>query len=167
MGSPSNLHEERVAALRALGFLAGHTVDFRLGPWLRPDVALRDPNRLRLFVADAKATEDPADVATRSRLRSYASALVPWRRAGFDVRFALAVQQRDCARWAQLAKDLAPEATSARWANLTGGDAVVWIDLRESVGARRYAAAHDEIPHRGRYVLRGGRPVRGAAPGWI
>lgn len=167
MAAPSALHEERVAALRSLGFLTGHTMDFRLGLWLRPDVALRDPNHLRLFVADAKATEHPGDVATRSRLRSYASALVPWRRAGFAIRLALAVQTQDCARWARLADDLAVGATSARCTNLTGGDGVVWIDLPETVGARHYAARHDQLAHRGRHVLRGGRSVRGSATGRI
>jgi hypothetical protein len=129
MGAPSDRHEARVTALRDLGYLSGHIADFRLGPWLRPDVALRDPNRLRLFVADAKATERSSDIGTLSRLRGYASALVPWRRAGFAVRFALAVDSAATASWAGLVADLAPDAGAGGSADLADDDAVVWIDL--------------------------------------
>ncbi len=128
MGAPSAVHEDRVAALRDLGFLAGHTVDFRLGPWLRPDVALRDPNRLRLFVADAKATEHATDAATRSRLRAYASALVPWQRAGFATRIALAVNGSAGAQWARLVADLAV-GCDAQWIAMSEDQAVVWINV--------------------------------------
>lgn len=136
MGAPSPVHEDRVHALRDLGFLTGHTVDFRLGRWLRPDVALRDPNQLRLFVADAKATENPSDAATRSRLRAYTSALVPWRQAGFTVRITLAVDGLHRASWVPLADDLVVGAEPAQWATLGGCNAVVWIDLPQRVGHR-------------------------------
>lgn len=129
MAAPSERHEARVHALRDLGYLSGHITDFRLSPWLRPDVALRDPNRFELFVADAKTTERPSNADTLSRLRGYMSALVPWRSAGFAVRFALAVDSAVAASWTLPLADLASSTGGVQRTNLTSQDAVVWIDL--------------------------------------
>ncbi len=75
MGSPSSGHEARVAELEDLAALAGFTGDVRL-PWrLRPDVARICPINGAVFIGDAKQTEDPDCVATRRRLRWYATAL--------------------------------------------------------------------------------------------
>lgn len=162
MAAPSLLHESRVARLRDLGLLSGHTTPFRLGRWLAPDVALRDTTALRLFVADAKATERSTNPETRSRLRAYASALVPWRRAGFAIRVTLCVTPGDDEGWTAILADLANPASSVRVATLAPDERLVWVDLPavlDDVGGDHYRSAHGQLAHRRRHVQRGRRAL--------
>lgn len=157
MGAPSDLHEARVAHLRDLGFLTGHTVEFRLARWELPDVALRDPNRLRLFIGDAKATEASANQETRRRLRSYASAALPWCRGGFSVRVAVCVSIRPSDGWAHLLCDLNARVASTGATTLAPDERLVWVDLPavlDEFRGRHYRSECAYAADSRRYVLR-------------
>ena len=162
MGAPSDVHESRVACLRDLAFLSGHTVDFSLSRWHRPDVAVRDPNRLRLFVGDAKATETSTNPETRRRLRSYASAVVPWRRAGYSICLAVCVSVDGDDGWASLLADFGASSRSARSVTLGGDERLIWVELPpvlDDVGVRGYGSRYVQLTHGRRHVLRSRRPV--------
>lgn len=160
MGAPSDLHEARVASLRDLAFLSGHTVDFALARWHMPDVALRDPNRLRLFVGDAKATEISTSPETRRRLRSYVSATLPWRRAGFSVCFAVCVSAGRDDGWAALLADFGPSSMTAWSVTISSQERLVWVDLApglDEVGGRDYRSRYAQVIDGRRPLLRSGR----------
>jgi len=75
---PSPVHESRVELLRSLGILLGYlkTPAPALPDGSEPDLFQFDPDRHRLLIGDAKATETPGNGATRLRLRHY----VTWAR---------------------------------------------------------------------------------------
>jgi hypothetical protein len=87
MSAPSELHERRVHLLCDLADLAGYTLDVVAYTNLRPDVCRLHRRAGSIFIADAKATESPADGATRWRLVRYAMATRLWTQAGFQVAF--------------------------------------------------------------------------------
>ena len=129
MGAPSVTHERRVADLRTLGQLAGHTREVRLARYETPDVVLASPTRPRLFVADAKSTETSARAETRARLRSYRSASRSWRRVGFSVRLALCVSIGDTLGWGELLANLEPGGVAVSYRRFGPHDELLWVDL--------------------------------------
>jgi hypothetical protein len=137
-------------------------VNFPLARWRRPDVALRDPNRLRLFVGDAKVTEVSTNLETRIRLRSYTSATLPWRRAGFSVRLAVWVSARHGDDWMDLLSDFGLASASASSVTLATAERLVWVDLPpvlDDVSGRHYRARYGQLTDSRRHVLRSGRAV--------
>ena len=134
MSRPSPLHEERLRLLEDLADLAGYTVGVDLYASLRPDVVRLHHSASSLLVADAKATEDPADSATRSRLQRYASAAQAWVNVGVDVALAVCHGPDPARRW--LASTIAIAAAAGRpvrgtsCTDLDDDNAVTWVALR-------------------------------------
>lgn len=85
MSAPSDLHERRVHVLCDLADLSGFTLDVTVYTGLRPDVCRLHHQAGSILIADAKATETPADGATRRRLIRYATATRSWTDAGLQV----------------------------------------------------------------------------------
>lgn len=100
MSAPSQLHEDRVAVLGDLATLAGYTAQASIDGRLRPDLVRLDPRRHALLLADAKATESPADVATRGQLLRYAQVAQLWAVADFDVDLGVAHGPEERRAWA-------------------------------------------------------------------
>lgn len=99
MSAPSLLHESRVEVLEDLANLAGYTVKIDLYGGLRPDVSRLHRARRSILIADAKATEQPEDPATRARLLKYVTAARKWDRAGFTVALAVCHGADPAERW--------------------------------------------------------------------
>lgn len=70
---PSPAHESRVELLRSLGVFLGYrkTPAPALPDGSEPDLFQFDPDRHRLLLGDAEATETPGNGATRLRLHHY------------------------------------------------------------------------------------------------
>lgn len=85
MSAPSELHERRVRLLCDLADLSGYTLDVAAHTSLRPDVCRLHRHASSILLADAKATESPANRATRRRLLRYAMASRLWTDAGLEV----------------------------------------------------------------------------------
>lgn len=99
MSAPSELHEHRVHVLCDLADLSGFTLDLALHTRLRPDVCRLHHYGRSILVADAKATESPADGSTRRRLGLYAMATRLWTDAGLQVAFAVCHGLDDRGAW--------------------------------------------------------------------
>lgn len=130
--SVSDLHERRVQLLTMVAVMAGCRTDARLDVGLFPDVAMLDRSRARLFVGDAKATEQPGCAATARRLRRYFRATQPWLRGGYTVRVALCVGRR-ATFWERTLLRVATETITpvAAHGHVAIGtrEALVWADL--------------------------------------
>ncbi len=134
MSRPSVLHEERLRLLEDLAHLAGYTTEVDLHAGLRPDVVRLHQSARSLLLADAKATEDPRDFATRARLQRYAFAANAWVAVGVDVAFAVCHGPDPGRRWLSLATTVASTAghpvRTTRYTYLDEDNAVTWVAFR-------------------------------------
>lgn len=128
MSAPSALHELRVRHLEVMATLAGFSVEMRLYPKERPDLVRAHVSRPAIFLADAKATEQPSDKETRRRILRYLTSSGLWARAGFDVAVVVCHGRDRDARWAAMLDDLSAIAAHPLTVNRACQlDEVTWI----------------------------------------
>lgn len=104
---PSQLHEDRAAAMSTMATLAGFTSPMTgLPDGSIPDVLQLRPTDGALFLGDAKATETPGNRETLDRLGRYADFLANWVSTGSAAVLALVVEARDDYGWLRVLRDL-------------------------------------------------------------
>jgi hypothetical protein len=170
VSAPSQEHEDRRELLEAIAVLAGFSVRTRLGPGLEPDVVRVDLQRRRLFVADAKATEQPHESATSKRFERYVHEARRWSRAGFVVTLAICHGgDHRAAMWRDFLARQLPAGTFVHSAGLDATSVATWavVPARLNPGSGQTCWPGDVVDAlRGQFrlPLRLCRPTLGQPP---